>query len=91
MKRIREWIRQLYLNMGAYFLRKGAGFQPGAEIKLATAVSHGMKGHKVRRGVKTIYVKNMRFNFLLNKIVYEFTHVKPKVVLKAEDDTSTER
>jgi len=82
IQKAKNWLRQLYLNMGAYFLRKGAGLTPGMKIELKTAVKSGMKGHAVRRGVKKIWIKNMYFNFRLNKIVYSFTHRKPTNALE---------
>ena len=91
LKKFKRWYRRFQLQMGTHLLRRGAGLQPNQPIKLATAVKHGMKGHNVKQGVKTVYVENMWFNFKLNKIVYRFTHIKPKNVLKGSNDTSTEK
>jgi len=51
---------QYYLELGSYFIRKGTGYQVGDTFKYPS-----------KRGAKTLYIRNLFYNFNLNKITYK--------------------
>lgn len=62
---------QYYLEIGAYFLKKGAVYQPGDPFLLPVK-----KG-----GVSTkrkVWVANLYYDFANNKINHRFTNKPPK-------------
>tara|TARA_R100001369_G_C3320395_1_gene168820 strand:- start:2861 stop:3097 length:237 start_codon:yes stop_codon:yes gene_type:complete len=63
--------RQTFLNLGSQFLKAGAGVKIGDPQKIP------LRGGKVR----TSYIKNIFFNFGLNKITVSYTD-KPHTVRK---------
>lgn len=82
--KLQQRVRQFYLNMGGYFLRKGVGLVVGQQIQLPRAVDKGFRGGRVKRGVSTVWVDNIYFNFKLNKITYTWSD-KPVPVVKADE------
>ncbi|MDB0599802.1 hypothetical protein PL373_01270 [Tenacibaculum maritimum] len=56
---------QLYLTKGAYYIRKGAVYQVGQPVV-------AYKPHSKKK--KTMYIKNMFFNFNQNKITASYSN-----------------
>lgn len=77
--KIKTFLARLYLQLGRHFLIKGVHFYPGQEIPLKKRVQNGFKGSKVKRGSSTVFVKNVYFNFVLNKIVYTYSDKPVKI------------
>jgi len=66
IKRPKHWKLYLQLEIGAYFIRRGAGYQIGQPFVLPLK----NKGKKYR---KTVYIQNLFYNFKENKITHSFS------------------
>lgn len=69
------WKHQLLLDIGANLIRRGALLQYGQPVRLNAGDGPALKGrYKVNRSKgKTVYVKNMFFDFKNNKITYSWS------------------
>lgn len=63
--------QQYYLEIGAHFLKKGAGYKPGDPFLLPVK----RNGLTVR---KKVWISNLYYDFAKNKITHSFTSKNPK-------------
>lgn len=66
LKRPKHWWLYVNVEIGAYFIRRGAGYQIGQPFMLPVK----RKGLTVR---KKVYIYNLFFNFKENKITHSFS------------------
>ncbi|MDD3458815.1 MAG: hypothetical protein PHO74_05015 [Weeksellaceae bacterium] len=66
---------QYYLEIGAYFLKKGTGYKPGDPFLLPVK----RNGLTVK---KKVYIANLFYDFGKNKITHHFTTKAPKIEKK---------
>ena len=89
LKRIAQRIhlawRNMWLQIGCELIRYGAVYKPGMKIKHP----ENMPSANIKTGVPTYYrkgavyyIKNMYFNFVQNRIVYDLStkRIKPEDV-----------
>lgn len=62
---------QYYLELGAWFLKKGVGYKPGDPFMLPLR----KKGKPYK---KQVWIANLYYDFRLNKITHTFTTQEPK-------------
>lgn len=62
--------RQVYMNLGSQFMRTGAGVKIGDQIH---------RPRKDLQGVRSMWVKNLYYNFGLNKVTATYTD-KPHTI-----------
>lgn len=58
--------QQYYLEIGAYFLKKGAGYKPGDPLLLPRKIN----GVTVK---KKVWIANLYYDFANNKITHQFS------------------
>ena len=66
LKRPKHWRNFINVEIGAYFIRRGAGYQVGQPFILPLK----RKEFTVR---KKVYIDNLFFNFKENKITHSFS------------------
>ena len=67
LNRPKYWRLFINLEIGAYFMRKGAGYQVGQPFVIRSK----KQGKYVK---KTLYIKNLYYNFKENKITHSFSN-----------------
>ena len=65
-KRPKHWRLFIWLEIGSWFIRRGAAYQVGQPFILPVK----KKGRTIK---KTVYIKNLYFNFKQNKITHSFS------------------
>lgn len=68
-------IARIQLQIGAYFIRKGALLQPGQPLRLPKGKGPSLrgKGEVYRNAPIQVWIENMYFNFRHNKITYTYS------------------
>ncbi|MBK5213372.1 MAG: hypothetical protein JJE55_06905 [Flavobacteriaceae bacterium] len=65
---------QVYMNLGSQFMRTGVGVKIGDQIH---------RPRKDLQGIRSMWVKNLYYNFGLNKVTASYTD-KPHTIKKNE-------
>lgn len=66
---------QYYLELGAYFLRKGAVYKPGDPFNLPRKINGTVQ-------YKMVWISNLYFDFAKNKITHQFSVKNPNILTK---------
>ena len=66
LRRPKRWRVFINLEIGAWFIRRGAGYQVGQPFVIPVK----KKGRSTR---KKVYIKNLYYNFRENKITHAFS------------------
>ncbi|WP_435135732.1 hypothetical protein [Formosa sp. A9] len=65
--------QQYYLELGSYFIKKGTGYRVGDTFE-----------YNGKNGKKTLYIKNLFFNFSQNTVSYSLS--KTPILNRSEKD-----
>ena len=79
LKKVKIKKAALYLNIGAYFMRRGVLIVPGQQIVLKKGISPSLRGNRMinRRKDEVVFIDNIFYDFVHNRISPRYTNNRP--------------